>query len=129
MALNLDHTIVPVKDKEDSVRFMARILGLEYKGPWGHFAPLQINDILTLDFDNQENFDGHHYALIASDEEFDAILGRIKGESVSFGSRHFAQDDGEINHNHQGRGFYFRDTNGHSWEIITHTYITGTKFD
>ena len=56
MALSLDHTIVPAKDKEASVRFIARILGREYKGPWGHFAPLKINDTLTLDFDNQVNF-------------------------------------------------------------------------
>ena len=68
MALNLDHTIVPANDKEESVRFIAQILGLEYKGPWGHFAPFKINDTLTLDFDNRENFEGHHYALIASDE-------------------------------------------------------------
>ena len=40
MALNLDHTIVPANDKEESVRFIARILGLEYKGPWGHFASI-----------------------------------------------------------------------------------------
>ena len=26
MALSLDHTIVPAKDKEESVRFIARIL-------------------------------------------------------------------------------------------------------
>ena len=106
------------------MRFIARILGLEYKGPWGHFAPLKINDILTLDFDNQEKFEGHHYALLASDKEFDAILGRIKSEGVSYGSGPSSQDDGEINHLHQGRGFYFHDANGHSWEIITHTYIT-----
>ena len=49
MALNLDHTIVPSNDKEESVRFMVRILGIEYKGPWGHFAPLKINDVLTFD--------------------------------------------------------------------------------
>ena len=124
MALNLDHTIVPANDKEESVRFIARILGLEYKGPWGHFAPLKINDTLTLDFDNRDNFEGHHYALIASDEEFDAILERIKEEGVSYGSGPSSQDDGKINHLHQGRGFYFHDANGHSWEIITHTYIT-----
>jgi hypothetical protein len=29
----------------------------------------------------------------------------------------------QINHLHTGRGFYFRDADGHSWEMITHTYI------
>ena len=124
MPLNLDHTIVPANDKEESVRFIARIFGLEYQGPWGHFAPLKINDILTLDFDTQEQFEGHHYAFLASDGEFDAILNRVQEEGVSYGSGPGSQDDGKINHLHQGRGFYFRDDNGHSWEIITHTYIT-----
>ena len=78
MAFSLDHTIVPANDKEESVRFIAGILGLEYKGPWGHFAPLKINDSLTLDFDNHVNFEGHHYAHLASDEEFDAILKRVQ---------------------------------------------------
>ena len=127
MALSLDHTIVPTNDKEESVRFIARILGLEYNGPWGHFAPLKINSTLTLDFDNQEKFEGHHYALLASDQDFDAILGRIMEEGVSYGSGPSSQDDGEINHLHQGRGFYFHDANGHSWEIITHTYITDSN--
>ena len=84
MALNLDHTIVPANDKEESVWFIARILGLEYQGPWGHFAPLKINDTLTLDFDTREQFEGHHYAFLASDGEFDAILKRVQEEGVSY---------------------------------------------
>ena len=124
MALQLDHTIVPAHDKEESARFIAQILGIEYNGPWGHFAPVKINDILTLDFDNRRTFESHHYALLASDEEFDAILKRVREEGVPYGSGPYSQDDGKINHLHQGRGFYFQDANGHSWEIITHTYIT-----
>src|SRR6516225_299716 len=52
MSIDLDHTIVPAHDKEASARFLARILGLRYDGPVSHFAPLKINDTLTLDFDN-----------------------------------------------------------------------------
>ena len=79
---------------------------------------------MTLDFDNQERFEGHHYAFLASDEEFDAILKRVMEEGVAYGSGPASQNDGRINHLHQGRGFYFHDANSHSWEIITHTYIT-----
>ena len=123
MPLFLDHTIVPAHDKEESARFFARIMGLEYKGPWGHFAPVKVNDTLSMDFDNRENFQSSHYAFLASDEEFDAILGRIKEEGVKYGSGPGSQDDMEINHRHMGRGFYFKDANGHSWEVITHTYV------
>ena len=33
MAIVLDHTIVPARDKVASARFFARIFGLEYNGP------------------------------------------------------------------------------------------------
>ena len=46
-----------------------------------------------------------------------------RGTTCKYGSSPFAQDDMQINHRHTGRGFYFRDENGHSWEFITHTYI------
>ena len=48
MAITLNHTIVPAHDKEASVQFFARIFGLTYAGPVGHFAPVQVNDTLTL---------------------------------------------------------------------------------
>ena len=127
MAFNLDRTIVPANDKEESVRFIARIFGFEYKGPWGHFAPLKVNDTLTLDVDNQEQFEGHHYAFLASNEEFDAILKRVMEEGVAYGSGPASQDDGTINHLHQRRGFSFHDTKVHSWEIITPTPISLTS--
>ena len=47
MALQLDHTIVPAYDKVKSAEFIAKIFGLEYKGPYGHFAPVKINEKLT----------------------------------------------------------------------------------
>lgn len=123
MAIHLDHTIVPAHDKEKSAKFMAYIMGLEYEGLFGHFAPVKVDEHLSLDFDNRENFQGNHYAFLVTDEDFDAILGRVQGEGLKYGSSPFAQDDMEINHRHGGRGFYFRDENGHSWEFITHTYI------
>ena len=46
----------------------------------------------------------------------------MKGEGVAYGSGPM-QDDMQINHLHQGRGFYFNDPNGHRLEVITHTYV------
>ena len=113
MPLQLDHTIVPAYDKVRSAEFIARMFGLKYEGSWGHFAPVKVNDILTLDFDDSDNPRSNHYAFLASDEEFDAVLRRIKDEGVVFGSGPRSRTDGEINHLHQGRGFYFECENGH----------------
>ena len=93
--------------------------------PWGHFAPVKINDTLTLDFDDAAEIRSNHYAFLASDEEFEAVLQRVKDEGIPFGSGPGSRTDGKINHRHQGRGFYFDCENGHVWEVITHTYITG----
>lgn len=123
MALQLDHTIVPAYDKEKSATFIARVLGVKYEGPWKGFAPVRINEFLTLDFSTKEQFDARHYAFLASDQEFDEILQRLKDENRSYGSSPMNRTDGKINHLHQGRGFYFDCDDGHVWEVITHTYV------
>ena len=124
MAFHLDHTIVPTRDKETSARFFARIFGLEYQGTWGPFAPVKVDETLSMDFaDAPGEFDVHHYAFITSDPEFDAVLERVKREGIPFGSGPRSLEDGTVNELHGGRGFYFRDPNGHVLEVITHTYV------
>ena len=119
MTISLNHTIVPAHDKEASAKHIAYILGLKYEEPIGHFAPVRVDDKFTLDFDNRENFESHHYAFHVSDDAFDDIFGRIKSEGVVYGSLPSAQDDMKINTRRGGRGLYLKDTNGHSWEILT----------
>ena len=119
MSIVLNHTIVPAHDKVVSAKFFASIFGLKYSGANGHFAPVKVNDALTFDFDNREEFESHHYAFHVSDEEFDAIFARIKKAGVTFGSQPYDQSNGEINHWNGGRGFYFHDPSGHSLELLT----------
>ena len=120
MAITLNHTIVPARDKVESAQFFARIFGLTYDGATGHFAPVQVNETLTMDFDNRDQFESHHYAFHVSDEEFDAIFERVKSTGVAYGSEPSAQDNMQINTRRGGRGFYFKDPNGHSLELLTH---------
>ena len=122
MAIALDHTIVPSRDKEAGARFFAKMFGLQYEGMWGHFAPVKVGST-SFDWDNREQFESHHYAFLVTDEEFDTILGRVQAEGIKYGSGPTSQDDMQINNRHMGRGFYFRDADGHSWEVITHTYV------
>ena len=89
-----------------------------------HFASVKVNDVLTLDFDDSDDPRSNHYAFLASDEEFDAVLQRVKDEGMSFGSGPGSRTDGEIKHAHRGRGFHFECENGHVWELITYTYVT-----
>ena len=119
MAIVLDHTIVPAHDKVASAQFFARIFGLEYKGAHSHFAPVRVNESLTLDFDERGDFEHHHYAFRISAAEFDAIFDRVKAEGIAYGSGPRSRTDMQINHRHGGRGVYFEDPNGHVLEILT----------
>jgi catechol 2,3-dioxygenase-like lactoylglutathione lyase family enzyme len=119
MTIKLNHTIVPAKDKEESAQFFARIFGLKYQGPSSHFAAVQVNGDLTLDFDTDAKFQSHHYAFKVSEREFDQIFGRIKEEGVRYGSGPFSPENMQINHRGGGRGVYFRDPSGHLLELLT----------
>ena len=120
MQITLNHTIVPAHDKEASAQFFAGIMGLNYEGAKGHFAPVRVNETLTMDFDNREPVESHHYAFKVDDSTFDAVLERVKAAGVKFGSLPGAQDNMELNNRRGGRGFYFKDPNGHSLELLTH---------
>jgi catechol 2,3-dioxygenase-like lactoylglutathione lyase family enzyme len=119
MPITLNHTIVPSHDKDRSARFFARVFGLEYAGPQGHFAPVHVNDTLTLDWDNSDRFESHHYAFLINDQEFDAIFERLTAEGVRYGSQPNAPGNGEINTRLGCRGLYFADPDGHLMEIMT----------
>ncbi len=117
--IELNHTIVPAHDKVASAQFFARIFGLSYEGEWGHFAPVRVNDTLTLDFANARDFKSHHLAFKVTEEEFDAILERIREEDLPYGSGPGSLEDGKLNHRGGGRGMYFKDPNGHVLELLT----------
>jgi hypothetical protein len=79
-----------------------------------------VNDELTLDFASASNVDELHYAFLVSEAEFEAILGRIQAEKISFGSGPSSADDGTINTRRGGRGLYFSGgPDPHLWEIMT----------
>ena len=115
--MQLDHTIVPVKDKDASARFYARVLGLEYRGTAGTQSFVRVNDALLMRFDERERHYSH-YAFHVSDEEFDAVLARLAEEGGTYGSSSGAADMAWADRD-GGRRAYFRDPDGHSIEILT----------
>ena len=120
MTIILNHTIVPARDKVAAARFFAGIFGLDFNEKQsGHFAPVRVNETLTLLFDEDTSFESHHYAFHVSDAEFDSIFERIKKAGLSFGSAPWSLDDGELNDWNGGRGVYFKDLNGHLLELMT----------
>jgi catechol 2,3-dioxygenase-like lactoylglutathione lyase family enzyme len=120
MAITLNHTIVPARDKDAAARLFARIFGLAYKANGGHFAPVKLNDALTLLFSDEEpGFESHHYAFHVAEAEFDAIFGRVKEAGLIFGSAPWSAEDGKLNDWGGGRGVYFKTPDGHLLELMT----------
>src|SRR5574341_319543 len=117
MAIRLDHTIVPAKDKVASAEFFAEIFGLKVK--LGHFAQVQINESLTFDFTDEPEPWRKHYAFHVSDAEFEGIFERVKAKGLAYGSGPFNHTDGQLYTRRGGRGFYFEDPNGHLLEVMT----------
>src|SRR5215469_15944304 len=117
MSVELNHTIIPAKDKWVSAKFLAEILNLEAGPEWGHFVPVKTANGVTLDFDTREEFRPGHYAFLVSDAEFDAAFARIRAQGVRYFADPRRTKPGEINHLHGGRGVYFEDPNGHVMEI------------
>ncbi|MHB1218473.1 MAG: VOC family protein [Alphaproteobacteria bacterium] len=118
MSIQLDHMIVPVRDKEAAARFFARIFGLSYDGPMGPFAPVRVGS-LTLDFDSHDAPAVLHYAFKVDQTSFDAIFGRIKEEGLRYGSGPFLLGDMRMGRRGEGRALYFKDLDGHILEILT----------
>ena len=110
MTVYLDHTIVPSRDKVASARLLAELLGVEWAAAAGigPFAPVFVNDGLTLDFINtDEAFPVYHFCFRVSDEEFDAILDSIKAAGIEYRSEVRGPMDSQVNTYMGGRGIYW----------------------
>ena len=122
MPAELDHTIVPARDKRASAAFLAGILGVEAGPAWGPFFPVPVANGVTLDFVDATGFDEHHYAFKVDESEFDAVLERIRASGAGHYADPFRREPGRINRHHGGRGVYFDDPNHHLMEVMTTTY-------
>ena len=122
MVAKLDHTIVASRDKHASASFLARILGLDPPGTFGHFVTVEVGNGVSLDYDNASDVRAQHFAFLVDDDEFDPIFERIKSEGVTFFADPGHSRPGQINTRDGGRGFYFSDPDGHNMEVLTRRY-------
>ena len=116
MAIVLDHTIVPAKDKVASAEFFAGIFGLTVKPGRGHFAQVQVNESLTFDFADEPVPRSHHYAFHISDAEFEAIFSRVKAKGLRYGSEPFNHTNRQIYTRRGGRASTSRTPTATFWK-------------
>lgn len=122
MAIRLDHLIVPSHDPVASAQSLAGLLDVPWEAERGHFTPVYISATLTLDFAQGEQFDSHHYCFHVSDPEFDGIFARVRAAGIPYRSTPLGSDDLQLNTRLGGRNFYWNDSDGHIWEVLTVSY-------
>lgn len=124
MAVELDHLMIPSRNKVAAAKLLAQLLDV----PWsetsvGPFAAVYVNEVLTFDFDDwPDPVPAIHYCFRVSEDEFDAILARIKAAGIAYRSNVHAPTDFQINTQHGGRIVYWNEPDGHQWEMLTVSY-------
>ncbi len=125
MPAQLDHLIVPAKDRIAAARLLAQLLAVPWaeQGPIGPFSPVYVNDGLTIDFDQWTGpIPRQHYCFRVGEAEFDAILERIKAADIPYRSLPHGPDDCRINSDFGGSLVYWSQPDGHVWELLTVSY-------
>ena len=129
MTISFNHTIVASRDKRASAEFLAELFGLPNPTPFGRFMVVALEHGASLDYADVaegEEIRRQHYAFLVSEEDFDAIYGKIKSRGLQHWADPRQDRPGEINHNDGGRGVYFPDPSGHAMEILTRPYGSGS---
>lgn len=125
MAVQLNHTIVASRDKARSANDLADLLGLPAPSEFGPFHVVEAENGVSLDFMAADEIDPQHYAFLVSEDEFDAIFGRIRERGLEFWAEPTKAGKGEINTRDGGRGLYWESPDGHYLEILTRPYGSG----
>jgi catechol 2,3-dioxygenase-like lactoylglutathione lyase family enzyme len=125
MAVQLNHTIMHVRDKRESAEFLTGILGLEPAVPFGPFLVVELANGVSLDLLEEGPVHPQHYAFLVSEPEWDQIFARIRERGLTYWADPARRRQGEYNTNDGGRGVYWEEPNGHFLEIITVPYGGG----
>ncbi len=125
MGIVLDHTIVPVRDREEAVEFYTRIFGFGDVGEVESFLAVQVNDTLNLDFRQSEDFHSMHFAFAMEGEEFESAFARIQESGIPYGDGPYVADNMRgpgmaLGAKGNGKAVYFTDPSGHLLEIRTY---------
>jgi hypothetical protein len=124
MSIELDHAIVPARDRRAAAELLAFILAV----PWaesgvGPFCPVYVNAGLTLDFDQADGaFPVQHYCFRVGETDFDGIVARLRSRGIAYRSTPHGATDMQINTEHGGRIVYWSEPDHHVWEALTVSY-------
>jgi len=120
LTAELNHTIVPVRDKHAAAAFLGRILGIHPGAPVAQFAPLTLANGISLDYMDLADDPMSHYAFLVDEGTFETAFERVSSGGIQYFGEPRGGRPGEQYRSAVGaRGFYFRDPDGHLMELLT----------
>ena len=83
MSVQLNHTIVRVRDKRESAEFLAEILGVRPPTPFGPFLVVEVDNDVSLDFaDDHGPVHPQHYASRVGEQLFHQIVAPSRARAL-----------------------------------------------
>lgn len=122
MSIRLHHAVVYSRDKRASAEFFTELFGLPQATAFGPFLGVEVDGV-TLDFcDAPGQIAPQHYAFVVGEEDFDAIVGRLKAHGVLYWGDAGRSRKGKVTTRHGSRVVYCEEPAGHMLEINTLPY-------
>src|ERR1051325_3580103 len=98
MAITFNHTIVASRDREESARFFTELFGLPAAKQFGPFLVVELEHGASLDSaQTDDDIRPQHSAFLVTEDEFDAIYGRIRERGLQHWADPRGSRPGEIN--------------------------------
>ncbi len=119
---DLDHLILAVNDRDESIAFYRDVLGFADEGRDGPFSVVRVSATCTLQLSQRATQGGEHLAFAMDRAEFDRTFDRIKARAIPYGDAFDTVGTGrgpgdETGARGMGKAVYFFDPSRHLLEI------------
>ena len=122
MSVDLDHLILAVNDRDETLAFYTEVLGLTYEGESPPFSVVRVTDRLTLQIAPWGSGGGEHLAFAMAKDEFEEVFSRVRAAGIPYGDTfhevgNMRGPGDEPGARGPGKAVYFFDPSKHLIEI------------
>jgi len=132
MSAQLDHLILPVNDRAQSIAFYTQILGFVHEGDREPFTVIRVNADLTLQLAAWGTTGGTHLAFALPRSEFDAVFARVRHAGIAYGDSfqsvgNMRGPGDEAGSRGPGKAVYVFDPNKHLMAVSVKLWKSGWR--
>jgi len=120
--VDLDHLILAVNDRDETLAFYTTVLGLTHEGEAPPFSVLRVTKRLTLQIAPWGSGGGEHLAFAMTRDEFEQVFARVRRAGIPYGDTfhevgNMRGPGDEPGAQGPGKAVYFFDPSQHLIEI------------